>query len=1223
MEKKTIRVDGIPEDLPAERARDKLFIHFLRQRNGGGEVEKLEILHGPPSYALVTFEEAKVAQRVLGVNGHTLNIHGKCYSLKVTEVSDKLGPDEIFQKSSITVNYKQFPERFKNTMKSLSKVHTDVFFNFDYKQKICVISGPYTKVQAVIQEILHLLDIDGEGSKNDSPEIQGIAHDGQLARCKYGAASPQEPKNSAQMEIKTQESDYARADVKSNISKMEPTELIEEPFVWDSDIYKYIQKCYNNEYQHILHKHNVQAVDVSSEGITTLYLQAGNNSYQNRIDLMDARFDLLNLYQDLELKLRKEQISKREIKCDREFSITLFRDLQKVCPMLLCHEDDRYLYFIGSAVDVAQAKQYINDIVGQHNIDKSLKTPDPFPSMNMEIKQRKSKPMGSVEHKHHSYRHASTEAKGENKIAAKFNTPKSHSSTQQMSLEAEKYIEQVNTEKQRQEEYGKHQKPEMKVQTTQSYLSEKYLSKNNVNEAPQENETSGDKTVAFLRRREVIPSLNTEKLEIRQNTGTARSLGPVKPLPLFKGSSEMQYSSLLDINSYSTEYKMPEAKPTFRRSNSFSRVYSKGNFESHQQSNTLQGTSKDSTMETTVDIVTDMIYVDQFIWAYLKDIYQSDIEYLCSGVIVSEEQSREVTILILKATSRSTVFFAKEKIASFYNKMKDSLILHSLSYEMLELEGPDDKALGILHRFFQSCSNKLRIRMEKDKIHLTYPKEIQSKVQEEYVRFLEYKRKSPSLSSMIMETSSHLSKGNLDKNDENHELDAPDSSTHGTDLQTLSRNAYHVHTSETTSSNMGAQDVPFPTSQRKKDLGEQEDQKKSFLRDTSTSADTDNESAKLFTYSKDNSNPEDLLYGKDSDTIVEDTTLTKREDFKDLGNVKDGNFESEDKKFAGAVNESTFFKKLLSPSCDSSPHDMSTSYPQELQHFNSVEQFFEDPDPQRAKNVLPNRFHLNKSRTKDDLDEHTRSLSSDLHLYETDYKSLPVRINSTAQNVKEKVHLKPKEVVEDVTMEGQFLNKSQSNQEQCSSSKIRSPAVGQEAEESKELCDECKKDSFTIKASCGHFLCGSCVSREAGKCLVCLDGRREDAKPVLKVNMIHKKMSLSLPGYDRYPSIKIIYEVPDGVQGVGHPHPGNLYQGKRFEAYLPDNLEGQRLLRLLEKALQQGLTFKIQPMEDKDIVTWNCIPHKTSPDGGKIKNGYPDSYYLKSLTWQLKEHGLE
>ena len=69
---------------------------------------------------------------------------------------------------------------------------------------------------------------------------------------------------------------------------------------------------------------------------------------------------------------------------------------------------------------------------------------------------------------------------------------------------------------------------------------------------------------------------------------------------------------------------------------------------------------------------------------------------------------------------------------------------------------------------------------------------------------------------------------------------------------------------------------------------------------------------------------------------------------------------------------------------------------------------------------------------------------------------------------------------------------------------------------------------------------------------------------------------------------------------TGHPHPGRPYKGSEFTAYLPNNLEGQKVLKLLKQAFDQRLIFIIRQSSttEKDTVTWNDIHHKTNKNGG-------------------------
>lgn len=71
-----------------------------------------------------------------------------------------------------------------------------------------------------------------------------------------------------------------------------------------------------------------------------------------------------------------------------------------------------------------------------------------------------------------------------------------------------------------------------------------------------------------------------------------------------------------------------------------------------------------------------------------------------------------------------------------------------------------------------------------------------------------------------------------------------------------------------------------------------------------------------------------------------------------------------------------------------------------------------------------------------------------------------------------------------------------------------------------------------------------------------------------------------------------------------HPHPGKPYKGTERRAYLPDNTEGQKVLRLLQKAFDSRLVFTIgssRTTGQEGVVTWNDIHHKTKRDGGTEK----------------------
>ncbi|XP_032405905.1 E3 ubiquitin-protein ligase DTX3L-like isoform X4 [Xiphophorus hellerii] len=93
-----------------------------------------------------------------------------------------------------------------------------------------------------------------------------------------------------------------------------------------------------------------------------------------------------------------------------------------------------------------------------------------------------------------------------------------------------------------------------------------------------------------------------------------------------------------------------------------------------------------------------------------------------------------------------------------------------------------------------------------------------------------------------------------------------------------------------------------------------------------------------------------------------------------------------------------------------------------------------------------------------------------------------------------------------------------------------------------------------------------------------------------------------------------------------HPNPGQPYQGTTRTAYLPDNEEGQEVLKLLKKAFDQKMTFTVGTSRTSGLdnqVIWNDISHKTSKTGGPQSFGYPDPSYLSKVKGDLKAKGIE
>ena len=102
--------------------------------------------------------------------------------------------------------------------------------------------------------------------------------------------------------------------------------------------------------------------------------------------------------------------------------------------------------------------------------------------------------------------------------------------------------------------------------------------------------------------------------------------------------------------------------------------------------------------------------------------------------------------------------------------------------------------------------------------------------------------------------------------------------------------------------------------------------------------------------------------------------------------------------------------------------------------------------------------------------------------------------------------------------------------------------------------------------------------------------------------MSHELLRYSLPGYESFNTIRITYEIPGGIQGRNHPHPGQRFSGGKRHAYLPDSLEGREVLTLLRKAFNAKLIFTVGKSATTRLdntIIWGDIEHKTTQHGGR------------------------
>jgi deltex-like protein len=118
----------------------------------------------------------------------------------------------------------------------------------------------------------------------------------------------------------------------------------------------------------------------------------------------------------------------------------------------------------------------------------------------------------------------------------------------------------------------------------------------------------------------------------------------------------------------------------------------------------------------------------------------------------------------------------------------------------------------------------------------------------------------------------------------------------------------------------------------------------------------------------------------------------------------------------------------------------------------------------------------------------------------------------------------------------------------------------------------------------------------------------------------------SLPGHETHSTLAVHFAIPSGVQDLDFPLPGERFESFKFVTYLPNNSEGQNVLRMLGLAWNRRLLFRIgynQVSKRLDKIVLNGLELKTNRVGGVTGNGFPDVSYMSRLKSDLREIGIQ
>ncbi|KAM7082126.1 uncharacterized protein J5F26_014761 [Ciconia maguari] len=1146
---RTVRVGGLPADLPPDRVADKLTIHFLRSRNGGGEIADVRVLAGPRACALITFEAREVAQRILEARSHVLSIGGKTYPLEVTAHVAEPSPDEIFIRVCMIVDYGKLPAG-KTLLMNLHKGYSNVQFHFDSKNTHCIVKGPFTELQAFSKDLLGSLNLKSQPvGEILLPDSSHVAKETRMHDHQQVPDSTEPARETAKLPNWDQVYEKA-AKVPSPRSPVdrEAVEQLEDfSLVMDLDIYLYMQRFCAAEYQGVLHQHRVDVVDVSSDGIATLYLQPSAGMSGDMDALRQARLALQQLYQRLEVSLRKEKITKGGLDMDSQALRALTHELQKLYPELLCHEDEKQLYLIGNLVDVSQAKQYLQDFSTRrgaaHTVGMLSSSLPSHPATSRTTEAALHKPKVPVDTSSSRLSPGRLELKGELKLAANFSTLKADRSQASRGL----LLNQDSPLVGQAQLSGKHlsgtdalgpSDPTALTQQHQPHVSTTDVVLGSAAESQQKDPREWDhvKGGARLTRHKALSPFGGK---VNSPSQDSKGSGPIKHHPLASTSSTFDMTR----TSSALDSKPSESRPLLRRSNSFSLPRSKESAKPQDTGRAGGGGSR----------VSEEMSLDSLQWSYLKDVCRSAIDELCrdGGVQISEHCTGDCTVLTLQAVDRSKLIQAKWKVEALVQKCPD-LVCQSMSYSELAVDGPDDSALSELCSLLRGNSLQVGLSKDKYKLYLACPKEMLPGVTEAFRVFSSRRLRALKSSSL---SPGPESTGHLSVMQPSRSQDTVPGAALPSSLESLQMGLQHLNISDKADHADVLRAFQLPEAEEKR-------------------------------------SPSPWGFQQAL-----------------------GQQEADDHVVQGGSS-------LLSPTIVDKP---SPAGLRESQEQLKTKLSVGEPDIARLKQVLPDRFQFARDKSRGGHNEVMGQLRSPVPAADGAPHSLPTWLYRAAAAEPPAAAAEQSPAAEPRGQERALLPTGRSNVQEepdLSSQQTRGPSLGQESGKTPlGQCDACQGSGVTCQAPCGHALCRTCFAADSMQPACCSSSSVAPSCKILGTFKI-SSLSQSLPGYYRDLTLQITYNIPDGVQGVGDPHPGQPYKGGNFYAFLPDNREGQKTAMLLKKAFEHGLTFQIKSCNGEERVTWGLIPHKTSWDGGKARNGYPDTQYLREVCTVLKKLGI-
>ncbi|MCI4383868.1 hypothetical protein PGIGA_G00031660 [Pangasianodon gigas] len=1244
-EARTIRVSGLPVDGSENRLIDKLQIHFLRKKNGGGEISSVTVSKTMPGTAFITFEESEVASRLAQRGKQVFKVNDKSYAITISLHHEEVDADQVLLCMSVVVNHKKLPGG-KNTLLLLHKSFPEVHLIFDDQKDLCTLKGRYSEVQSLSSLVLGSLEKQEQHSNykpqpkteskkmyNSPLEESVSSHVGaseDIGVVKHTMLSEDlDPDLESKswrtgLPLPSSYNDHASyAALKEDKWDSAPdigTSLEDFSLIVDSDIFRYLHKYCFKEYQSILRQHRVEVLDVNCDDITTLYLKPKTALSEYKISsVQNAHRDLAHLYQQKESQLRKEHVYKHGIP-EKELRLAL-ESLRKRLPKLMINEEDRNVYMVGSKSDVSEAKQFIGDMRG-FGMEKEIHSDDLFVQSKSTFSKQgssaSSEPSGilppSFQDSHDLFMPKkdlqdanqrgipSENASKRRQNSVELKNFEDHSPTGQFTFPGqriEKSTEDIFDLKKTEVSQERHVPsdlewlkpggwPDRNKYTDSLFDSSKSSAPLSILDTDKKLFSKSD----FISGKTELPSHSDTQIKSSKGYKT-KQIEPGKERKMAANFSSDVFSGIKDSTSYKSETpKLVEGAhvkelrfPDSGQPHSLPLI--KPSMNSNLDPNTLRGSASAKTSIGKMDI--QELKGDPSKFGHFPYDKKPTLTPAC---LSGDQDVKSLPIMPSESTLRRSNSFSGRlkkgeepmQLAVDPSAGQKGISQNSQTREIVTMD------LVLSFRLWLYLTSVFNTETE----NLTSDLQVKEKVGKEDITLCLRGVDSGKVSECHSGLKSLIARVEMDFDTRTLPLsklgvsDSKDKTL--LELCTLMKQRYKMAKILVMSKDMM---ILGP----KTLCDEVEANIMKFFHKGGNTANSKPENKK-------SPNPDSLHTNKalDSDLQLlgsQSTTSAKPHTdivMKDLSKMSDQSVARSSKR-ERATNQTNQTRDNREQ--DKQSGSQNKMKEEKLEHLDKKD---------------PNTLMQGDGRTMNN--ENGGTSSGTIINSATKDKAGGENSRDHTSTTGQSKETFTKQMNPDISVDQ--IRDSQGSPEVSGPMNDILPSHAS-GNQNLLLCYVCEKEYSTVKqAVCGYNFCPNCDKEVHNNCRIC-------SASGIKGTMSIQESTITIPGFNRDTTLRIIYDIPDGIQGEDHPCPGAPFKGNRFEAFLPHNKATKKLLPLLEKAFHKGLTFTVKAgsSDDDGRVVWGNIPHKTRTEGGASMNGYPDFNYIRRLEVALTAAGVE